>query len=187
MSLLEIQDKVESSFLFFWTGSEDILKVFHILFIILIFVVYQFISLGDTQPPFGVGVKETSHKGTLIEEYGWKGQTVHQSYINDRSLDEKTEVLTSVWIKERQIKNTYASVVSLLLLLSYFPLFALFKMKFNIKEETSTFSPLWNWVFFIGTAGMYTAVIIGVFVQYQELLQETHRLLAELDPLMKKQ
>ncbi|MBN8237130.1 hypothetical protein JF544_17935 [Halobacillus kuroshimensis] len=159
-------------------------KAFHFLFIILIFIVYHVVSFGDTPAPFGVGLKELGDQTMRVEEYNWKGDTVHQTVISWKSQEEKPEELTYLWVNEKQLRQMYAALISCILLLFYFPLSKLISLKSTIKERDPRLTPFWKGVLFILGTGIYTAVLINGIVHYQELLDEATRLLAELEPLM---
>ncbi len=161
-------------------------KILYLLFFLGIFIVFNILSLGDYNVPFGVNVKEIDEQVTLIEKYNWRGNIINQHYVNEGSVEENLNELTYLQINESQFKKNFALVISLILFIFYFPFSRAISKKFNIKEDKSVLSPFWEKFFLILAIGIYMVVLINVFVQYPELMEETQELINELEPYIEK-
>lgn len=161
-------------------------KIFYILFFAGIFLIFNFLSLGDYHVPFGVEVKEVDEQVTLVEKYNWRGHTTNQYYINEGALDKNLKELTGLVMNESEFKKNFALVVSFLLFLFYFPFSKVLSKKLKMKEGESVLSPFWERFFKLLAVGIFAGVFFYVFMQYPELMEETEKLIEELEPYTEK-
>ncbi|WP_163530251.1 hypothetical protein [Halobacillus ihumii] len=144
-----------------------------------ILFVFNYLSFGNYHAPFGVNFEEMDNR-IMIEKYDWKGSVSSQYILRESRLDIPNEKLVEIEVLEYEFKETFATVVTLILALLFSICFKVFSVKFNIPLKSLHISAAWSRIILTLVIAGFVAISVRTGINYNDLIMESEKLLNEL-------
>ncbi|WP_226579718.1 hypothetical protein [Halobacillus litoralis] len=159
-------------------GHNLLFKVSIALICLILFALYNFLSLGSYHVPFGVSVDQLKEQ-IVVKRYSWNGQ-IDGSYRYEGDKEQLSQsVQRSLILLPVDFKRAFATIITIIISAIVLLYIKIGSSRWKLNSAHPTFRS-WSGIVPYFVIGVYLTSLIFAVLEYQNLIQETEELISLL-------